>query len=95
MLSKIWAKKALDCTFSCQKGAFKQGHSVVRLGLLVFFLGGEVYPFFHGGCVTVNRSADCVSILTRRSATEQGTGLNTLRLKGLSHEIVALGRTTL
>jgi len=45
MLLKIWAKKGLECTFSCQKGAFKQGHSGVRLGLLVFF-GKKVFVVY-------------------------------------------------
>jgi len=35
MVSKIWVKMALECTFGCPKGAFKQGIVGGRLGLFV------------------------------------------------------------
>jgi len=48
MLSKIWVNKALECTFGCPKGAFKQGqlgsgHSGSGLAYWCFG-GGKVYP---------------------------------------------------
>jgi len=60
----------------------RQGFFYLVGGIVVVFWGGKVkVSFLYGGCATMKRSADCVSTLFRRSAPEQGAGLDTVTIK--------------
>jgi len=55
------------------------------------------FNYFHDGCATVNRGTDCVSTLFRRSAPEQGAGLNVvhrlIRLRQLDQRMAPVSTT--